>query len=300
MRSFSTTALPLASPFSCQQQRNKRSPKQSLASQWTQELEEQEEEQEEEEDAEVAKLLIRERSADEDSTASRVHLTSDYNGSNDSPSDPCLPETRVTSCRNSLQRGESSSSVGERAGSETIRGCLLCGKKRTRASFESVHQVKALWPNAEPPEPVTPNIDNFGRYVTKDGLAYDIDELAVDPLLNLISEWDYPIFELRDAAGDAILSDISYRIFLEAGLFDAFKIPLQVRVSTPCAQPDSCSRFSGVPELLQGFGVWIQGKAVYVLQTPSSLMILIMFELLSALQTTTGLTLPMFCTASIS
>lgn len=227
MRSFSTTALPLASPFTCQQQRNKRSPKQSLASQWTQELEEQEEEQEEE--GEVSKLLISERSVDEESS-SRVHLASDYNGSRESPNhcDPCVPEARMTSCRSSLQRGESSSSMAEKTGGETIRGCLLCGKKRTRASFESVHQVKAMWPNAKPPEPVTPNIDSFGRYVTKDGLAYDIEELAVDPLLNLISEWDYPIFELRDAAGDAILSEISYRIFLEAGLFDAFKIPLQV------------------------------------------------------------------------
>lgn len=237
MRSFSTTSLPLASPFACQQQvRNKRSPKQSLASQCTQELDEEDEEGEEE--AQELKLTCDPPVAEE-ATATRVHLTSDYDSSNESPNDfdATLPESRVT--RTSFQRGDSTSSTAERTSTEVVRACLLCGKKRTRASFESVHQVNAMWPNAEPPDPVTPHIDSFGRYVTKDGQAYDIEELAVDPLLNLISEWDYPIFELRDAAGDAILSEISYRIFLEAGLFDAFKIPLQVRVFSEGAEHDS-------------------------------------------------------------
>ena len=219
MRSFSTTTLPLGSSF-CSQPRNKRSPKQSLAEQRTEEVNEEEDEE---------ANFVSSGSGDEPATR-RAHLTSDYDSSNESPNDcdaAVLPESGVSVSRanthqNSLPPAEATS------GGETTRGCLLCGKKRSRASFESTHRVQAVWPNADPPPPAAARIDSFGRYVAKDGLAYDIDELAVDPLLNLISEWDYPIFELRDAAGDAILSEISYRIFLEAGLFEAFKIPLQV------------------------------------------------------------------------
>ena len=204
MRSFSTTALPLGSSF-CSLQRSKRSPKQSLVSQCTEELNEEEDEE----------VNVDRRPSE--SSATRAHLTSDYDISNESPYD----------CPDAAADTQSAASPSLPT-SEATKGCLLCGKKRSRASFEGAHQAKAMWPNAHPPEPVAPRIDPLGRYVTKDGLAYDIEELAVDPLLNLISEWDFPIFELRDAAGDAILSEISYRIFLEAGLFDAFKIPLQV------------------------------------------------------------------------
>lgn len=234
MRSFSTTTLPPGSSFSSLP-RNKRSPKQSLAERHAEELNEEDGEEE---------GLVSSGSGNEPATR-RAHLTSDYDSSNESPRDGdpvLLPETGASVPRANAHQN-SITLVEPLSGSETVRGCLLCGKKRSRESFERTHLVPPVWPNANPPPPAAPCIDSVGRYVTKDGLAYDIDELAVDPLLNLISEWDYPIFELREAAGDAILSEISYRIFLEAGLFDAFKIPLQVVLSFSCITRAECFPF---------------------------------------------------------
>lgn len=99
--------------------------------------------------------------------------------------------------------------------------CVLCGQKR-----KTSRTITARWPNAPPEPPMVPSLDSSGRYVVMD-MAYDLEELSVDPLLNLINEWDFPIFEMQDVAGDAILSEMSYRIFFETGLFEAFKIPVQ-------------------------------------------------------------------------
>ncbi|GFU41804.1 hypothetical protein NPIL_389101, partial [Nephila pilipes] len=38
------------------------------------------------------------------------------------------------------------------------------------------------------------------------GHRFDLDVLDVDPLLNRINEWDYPIFDLKEQAKDLILS----------------------------------------------------------------------------------------------
>jgi hypothetical protein len=158
---------------------------------------------------------------DEGGRNNRTLLTSDYDSSNESPCDAQVTVTDVDIYN-------------------YVKGpCLLCGRKRTRASLESIHRRssypsslestarKACWPNTDAPPPLNHRLDSFGRFVVKDGQIYDLDELAVDPLLNLITEWDYPIFDLRDASGDAILSEMSYRIFYETGLLEAFKIPLQ-------------------------------------------------------------------------
>ncbi|KAG7173828.1 cGMP-inhibited 3',5'-cyclic phosphodiesterase B-like [Homarus americanus] len=59
----------------------------------------------------------------------------------------------------------------------------------------------------------------------QDGAIYDLDLLQDHPLLNRISEWDYPVFSLLDAAGQLILSQLCYRVFSEVGLFETFKIP---------------------------------------------------------------------------
>lgn len=255
MRSFSTTTLPHGSSFSSIPRNKRSSPKQSLAEQRTEELDEEAEEEE-------AKS-VSSGCGDEPQTRLRPHRISDCEIGSDSANicDALQDESTSGSVVNEHQSSNSSSERSPISG-ETTRGCLLCGKKRSRASFESTHIVPAVWPNTEPPPLAAARIDNLGRYVTKDGLAYDIDELAVDPLLNLISEWDYPIFELRDAAGDAILSELSYRIFLEAGLFDAFKIPLQVCLLTAARIHADFPSCTGVLKLLQGFRVRIQGKAL--------------------------------------
>jgi len=166
--------------------------------------------------------------ANRSSNNNRSLLTSDYDSS--SNESPCDANLAVTDTSTVIPSTSASTSTTYLKGP-----CLLCGRKRARASLESIHRKsisdagkKACWPNTDSPPPAIPSrLDPFGRYIVKDGQGYDLEELSVDPLLNLITEWDYPIFELKEAAGDAILSEMSYRIFYETGLLEAFKIPLQ-------------------------------------------------------------------------
>ena len=154
--------------------------------------------------------LTKEETTGDGESIVRPSMTSDYDSSNESPNDYDI-----------VSDGSRDSSCETR---DFTRKCMICGHRNNEAINSD---PKAVWPNIAPGASVRENRDHHGRFIVKDGLAYDLDELTVDPLLNLISEWDYPIFELREAAGDAILSEISYRIFYEAGLLEAFKIPLQ-------------------------------------------------------------------------
>lgn len=152
----------------------------------------------------------------------RATLTSDYDtSSNDSTSgsEVALDEVHLTGVGDKHPSEPSIAPKIELEASDL--NCVLCGQKRKTSS-----KIIARWPNAPPEPPMVPSLDSSGRYVTMD-MAYDLEELSVDPLLNLINEWDFPIFEMQEVAGDAILSEMSYRIFLETGLFEAFKIPIQ-------------------------------------------------------------------------
>ncbi|XP_042870215.1 cGMP-inhibited 3',5'-cyclic phosphodiesterase B-like isoform X2 [Penaeus japonicus] len=59
----------------------------------------------------------------------------------------------------------------------------------------------------------------------EDGAIFDLELLQDHHLLNRISEWDYPIFDLQESAGNLILSQLCYQVFSEVGLFETFKIP---------------------------------------------------------------------------
>lgn len=61
----------------------------------------------------------------------------------------------------------------------------------------------------------------------EDGCRFDLQLLATDVLLNRVHDWDYPIFELHTVSPDSILSQMCYRVFLEVGLFETFRIPVQ-------------------------------------------------------------------------
>ncbi|XP_050707424.1 cGMP-inhibited 3',5'-cyclic phosphodiesterase 3A-like, partial [Eriocheir sinensis] len=69
-----------------------------------------------------------------------------------------------------------------------------------------------------------PREDSSEVVVVADGTVYELAVLQDDPLLNRISEWDYPVFSLLASAGKRILSELSYRVFFEVGLFETFKI----------------------------------------------------------------------------
>ncbi|XP_072045940.1 LOW QUALITY PROTEIN: cGMP-inhibited 3',5'-cyclic phosphodiesterase 3A-like [Amphiura filiformis] len=46
-------------------------------------------------------------------------------------------------------------------------------------------------------------------------------------LLDTLDEWDFPIFDLADLAGDRVLSQLAYRVFMDAGIFETFRLPVR-------------------------------------------------------------------------
>ena len=174
----------------------------------------------------------------------RFNLTSDYDSSNDSPSgsDATLDESasgefgyknvigKKTSFASTKNENFNKQTDNDSILKENEFRCLICGNKKLQTKSSGSKELSPIlqphWPNISPPPPCVPNLDAYGRYLVED-TVYDLDELATNPLLKRIDEWDYPIFELSLNAGDTILSQMSYHVFLEAGLLEAFRIPIQ-------------------------------------------------------------------------
>ncbi|CAG2177513.1 unnamed protein product [Oppiella nova] len=163
----------------------------------------------------------------------RLNLTSDYDSSNDSPSgsDATLDEStsidtnsRFVSSKHSVSNEKAIAPKDD--DNYRTNKCILCGNQtKTNVLIDKSPVLQQNWPFCEPPPPVVPQLDAHGRYLVS-GMVYDLQELATDPLLSRIQEWDYPIFDLMSKTGDAILSKMTYHVFLEAGLLEAFKIPI--------------------------------------------------------------------------
>lgn len=211
-RSFSTTAIP-AGAFAQFSQSSKDWMKEEHLKEVTEEVEE----------SSSAPSPLNKNPENIEPIKFRATLTSDYDtSSNDSTSGSEVALDDVPLIDREKQKCDKQQSVTAKIELEASDlNCVLCGQKRKTSS-----KIIARWPNAPPDPPLVSSLDSSGRYIVTD-MAYDLEELSVDPLLNLINEWDFPIFEMQDVAGDAILSEMSYRIFVETGLFEAFKIPIQ-------------------------------------------------------------------------
>lgn len=63
----------------------------------------------------------------------------------------------------------------------------------------------------------------------KGGIVCVADKLQNSQFFDveLLNEWDYPIFDLAALAPDTLLSRVSYKIFKELGFFGTFSIPIQ-------------------------------------------------------------------------
>ncbi|XP_061176791.1 cGMP-inhibited 3',5'-cyclic phosphodiesterase 3A-like isoform X4 [Saccostrea echinata] len=59
-------------------------------------------------------------------------------------------------------------------------------------------------------------------------LPWEIENIDDCELLHIhrLNEWDYPIFDLANQCSDTILSKVGYKLFLEVGLFETFRIPV--------------------------------------------------------------------------
>lgn len=169
----------------------------------------------------------------------RLH-TSDYDSSNDSPSgsdtnDPASGPIVLEGALRSPQ--QATAAVATATTAATTAGpvrCGLCGA-RVGATLAARPRERRLGDasgaKGEPGdedsgsgnEGDADRVEGGGLYVGD--TLFLPDEIVRDPLLGRIAEWDYPVFDLNRLNPDTILSKMCYRVFLEVGLFDAFKIP---------------------------------------------------------------------------
>ena len=242
-RSYSTTALPMGT-FAALQHSRERHEKLLLFSASMEssfdpkrdQLDERDADNETNEDEINTSVSIHQNIFEEKKFYPRLNLTSDYDSSNDSPSgsDATLDESASIDTNTRYKNtGFASNEIicenksnASKDRNQDKNKCVLCGHetKNNRLTDKSP-LIQKSWPFYDPPPPVSPQLDEQGRYIV-DGAIYDLDDLATDPLLCRINEWDYPIFDLMTKTGDTILSQMSYHVFLEAGLLEAFKIPI--------------------------------------------------------------------------
>lgn len=59
-------------------------------------------------------------------------------------------------------------------------------------------------------------------------IPWEIENIDDCELLHIhrLNEWDYPIFDLASQCSDTILSKVGYKLFVEVGLFETFRIPV--------------------------------------------------------------------------
>ncbi|KAH8032221.1 hypothetical protein HPB51_023998 [Rhipicephalus microplus] len=166
----------------------------------------------------------------------RLH-TSDYDSSNDSPSgsdtnDPASGPNVLEGALRSPQ--QATAVVATATTAATTAGpvrCGLCGA-RVGATLAARPRERRLEDATGAKGDEDSGSGNEGDFDREEGGGLYVgdtlflpDEIVRDPLLGRIAEWDYPIFDLNRLNPDTILSKMCYRVFLEVGLFDAFKIP---------------------------------------------------------------------------
>ncbi|XP_078309758.1 cGMP-inhibited 3',5'-cyclic phosphodiesterase 3A-like isoform X3 [Crassostrea virginica] len=59
-------------------------------------------------------------------------------------------------------------------------------------------------------------------------IPWEIENIDNCELLHIhrLNEWDYPVFDLANQCSDTILSKVGYKLFVEVGLFETFRIPV--------------------------------------------------------------------------
>ncbi|XP_047485832.1 cGMP-inhibited 3',5'-cyclic phosphodiesterase B-like isoform X2 [Penaeus chinensis] len=144
--------------------------------------------------------------------------TSDYESSDS----PC-----------SIEAGEEASGAprGRLAGAAEVAAAVMEEREEEEEEQEEEQEIEneadggSNTTNKVPNDADSEVISHGVFLLPEDGATFDLDLLQEHPLLNRISEWDYPIFDLQDMAGNLILSQLCYQVFSEVGLFETFKIP---------------------------------------------------------------------------
>ncbi|XP_064617945.1 LOW QUALITY PROTEIN: cGMP-inhibited 3',5'-cyclic phosphodiesterase 3A-like [Liolophura sinensis] len=167
----------------------------------------------------------------------RLNVTSDYE-SNDSPSSSDHSDNVLTGedlvgsppkkliCRNDINplvHKPAISSSSEPV-AETEEKGLVCDVVASPGLQDSGQEGDG---DDEREESVQPEPVRRSSLVDTD-TAHIVSQIEDCALLQIhrLQEWDYPIFELADLAGDYILSKVAYKLFMEVGLFETFRIPV--------------------------------------------------------------------------
>lgn len=151
------------------------------------------------------------------------NITSDYESS-DSPSSSdhsdnvmtleelsASPPTKTTGCR---LEPSSNTPSNQYCDPNTYHNAAA-GEKTEEQDFQSENEAALKFTLKKPPD-----VTDF---------PYSIEDVEKSPHLSIekLNEWDYEIFELAKASGNFILSQVTYKLFMEVGLFETFRIPLK-------------------------------------------------------------------------
>ncbi len=124
--------------------------------------------------------------------------------------------------------GESVSALGGTGSSPFICsqcGGRLSGKSASLGSNRSSKKTSLRWPFVDLPPPLVPSLNAQGHFLV-DGVVYDLEAIRRHELLSRLHQWDYPIFELAEELGESILSTMSFTVFEETRIMEAFRIPI--------------------------------------------------------------------------
>ncbi|XP_071114452.1 cGMP-inhibited 3',5'-cyclic phosphodiesterase 3A-like isoform X2 [Haliotis cracherodii] len=139
----------------------------------------------------------------------RFNITSDYESS-DSPS----------SSDHSDNVGTNEELVGSPPKKQEVLRSPVETKTKTEERVPDPEGNEAV----EAPEEEKSQVDGS----TENKLLFEVSEVEEAPLLQIsrLNDWDFPVFDLADSAGEFVLSKVAYKLFMEVGLFETFRIPL--------------------------------------------------------------------------
>lgn len=156
----------------------------------------------------------------------RINMTSDYE-SNDSP--------------NSSDHSDNVTTYDEVAGSPPKKVIYSHGTPSSSQKSWVIHD-RRLQENVDMAEDADEEDENELTAEEVDGknssvasptansvkIPWEIENIDDCELLHIhrLNEWDYPIFDLASQCSDTILSKVGYKLFVEVGLFETFRIPV--------------------------------------------------------------------------
>ncbi|XP_037793500.1 cGMP-inhibited 3',5'-cyclic phosphodiesterase A-like [Penaeus monodon] len=121
----------------------------------------------------------------------------------------CTENIRVHVCDSIVSSAKQTETLNNDANSDATNANIVYQRRALRVATSDYESSDS---------PCSIEVISHGVFVLpEDGVTFDLDLLQDHPLLNRISEWDYPIFDLQDM--------LCYQVFSEVGLFETFKIP---------------------------------------------------------------------------